>query len=404
MAEIQTSTWNETAASNTTAPPDGIPTPASRTQITNWGREAMAALKRDWDRSHTTVGSTGSADAYVLTYSVAPPAYANGLRFSFKASFANGGSATCNVNGLGAKTIKKNSSTGLAALASGDIQTDNHVELEYDFGADALVLLNPLGSAPTAGTGIDVTGTAVSLDFLDLTPETTIASNDEIALYDTSAAAHRRMTRSDFTAGLGPTTGAGIGVSGTTVSIAPSGLSAVTVTTDDYLVIADTSDSGNPKKVLVSDIPTSSSTSGLLRQLTKFTASGTYSKPAWLKFAVIELVGGGGGGGAGWSTSNPNGGAGGGGGGYAKKKIAVASLAANETVTIGAGGTAGTSAGDGSDGGTTSFGSHCSASGGLGGKGMNYSTSNVSRGGAGGVGSSGDFNTSGHSGGARHFH
>lgn len=220
MSEIQTSNWNEVASSNTTASPDGIPTSTSRTGITNWGREAMAVLKRDWDRSHTTLSSTGSSDAYALTYGVAPPAYANGLRFSFKANFSNGGTATCNVNGLGAKSIKKNSASGLVALAAGDILTDNHVELEYDATADALVMLNPLGAAPTAGTGIDVTGTAVSLDFLDLTAETTIAADDEVAIYDTSAAAHRRMTRSEFVAGLGPAAGTGIGVSGTTVSLA----------------------------------------------------------------------------------------------------------------------------------------------------------------------------------------
>ena len=248
MSEIQTTTWNEVAASNTTTPPDGVPTTASRTQITNWGRETMAVLKRDWDRSHTTLTSSGSSDAYVLTYGVAPPAYANGLRFSFKANFANGGSASCNVNGLGAKTIKKNSSSGLAALASGDILTDNHVELEYDSGADALVLLNPLGAAPTAGAGIDVTGSAVSLDFLDLTSETSVASNDEIAIYDTSATAHRRMTRSDFVAGLGPTAGTGIGVSGTAVSLdIPSLTAETTVATDDTVAIYDASASAHRK-------------------------------------------------------------------------------------------------------------------------------------------------------------
>jgi hypothetical protein len=402
MSEIQTTTWNEVAASNTAAPPDGVPTTASRTQITNWGRETMAVLKRDWDRSHTTISSTGSADAYVLTYTVAPPAYANGLRFSFKANFANGGTATCNVNGLGAKTIKKNSSSGLAALASGDILTDNHVELEYDSAADALVMLNPLGAAPTAGTGIDVTGTAVSLDFLDLTSETSVAGSDEIAIYDASASAHRRMTRSDFVAGLGPTAGTGIGVSGTAVSLAPSGLTGVTPASDDYLVVADTSDSGNPKKVLVSDLPASIANGGLLRQLTQFTASGTYSKPAWLKFVIVEVVGGGGGSGGGGSPgTNTSGGAGGGGGGYSKKKIAVGTLSANETVTIGAGGSAGSSGGGGSggSGGTSSFGSHCSATGGGGGPGVASSTTLLKIGGDGGAGSGGDINTRGHTGG-----
>lgn len=343
MSEIQTSTWNETASSNDVATPNGLPiSPVPiRAEITDWGRETMAVLKRDWDRSHTTLSSSGSSNAYVLTYGAAPPAYANGLRFSFKASFSNSGSATCNVNSLGAKTIKKNGASGLATLASGDIQTDNHVELEYDADADVLVLLNPLGPPPVAGTGI--------------------------------------------------------GVSGSTVSMAPTGLSAVTPASDDYVVIADTSDSGNPKKALVSALPSAVTTSGMLRQLTKFTSSGTYSKPSWLKFVIVELVGGGGGGGSALATSSyQNEGGGGGGGGYSLKKIAAASLGANETVTIGAGG-AGGNPGYGSAGGTTSFGSHCSATGGAGGT-TPADTNKGSSAGLGGSGSGGDINLSGDAG------
>lgn len=210
MSEIQTPTWNQVAYDNLAPVPDGLPISPRprRSEITYWGREAMAALKRDWDRSHTTLSSTGSSDAYALTYTVAPPAYANGLRFSFKANFANAGSATCNVNGLGAKTIKKNSLSGLVALTSGDIAANNHVELEYDVAADALVMLNPVG-------------------------------------------------------GGAPTAGAGIAVSGSTVSMAPTGLTAVTPAAGDYFVISDVSDSGNPKKALVSDIPATIAGAGL---------------------------------------------------------------------------------------------------------------------------------------------
>jgi hypothetical protein len=249
MSEIQTTNWNEVAANNTATAPNGIPTGGPNYDLYDWGREIMAAVKRDWDRAHTTLSSTGSSDAYVLTYTVAPPAYADGLRFSFKANFANTGSATCNVNGLGAKTIKKNGSSGPATLSAGDIQTNNHVELEYDLAADALILLNPLGAdAPTAGTGIDVTGTAVSLDFLDLTSETSVAGSDEIAIYDASASAHRKMTRANFVAGLGPTAGTGIGVSGTAVSLDIPALTAeTTVAADDTVAIYDASASAHRK-------------------------------------------------------------------------------------------------------------------------------------------------------------
>lgn len=83
-----------------------------------------------------------------------------------------------------------------------------------------------------------------------------------------------------------------------------------------------------------------------------FTGSGTWTKPAGLLYAEVEVVGGGGGGG-------------------------------------GVGGSAVT----GSTGGTSSFGAHCSATGGTGGVGAVGSTATIANGGGSGVGSSGDVNT-----------
>jgi len=44
--------------------------------------------------------STGSANAYLVSYTPAPTAYVAGQKFFFKANFQNTGSATLNVNGL----------------------------------------------------------------------------------------------------------------------------------------------------------------------------------------------------------------------------------------------------------------------------------------------------------------
>lgn len=102
-----------------------------------------------------------------------------------------------------------------------------------------------------------------------------------------------------------------------------------------------------------------------------FSASGTWTKQAGLKFILVEIWGGGGGG------ATAVNGAGGAGGGFSQKKIAASALGATETVTIGAGGTSGGA------GGTTSFGAHCSATGGGG------------SGGSVGAGSGGDLNLNG---------
>ncbi|OGY57853.1 MAG: hypothetical protein A3D47_01970 [Candidatus Colwellbacteria bacterium RIFCSPHIGHO2_02_FULL_43_15] len=138
---------------------------------------------------------------------------------------------------------------------------------------------------------------------------------------------------------------------------------------------------------------------GSLPNIQTFTASGAWTKPAGLRYVVIELVGGGGGGGSGAGTDGA--GAGGGGGGYSRKIIAAASLGATETVTIGAGGAGGDVTFPGSGGGTggtTSFGLHTSATGGAGGE--KGTQGAVPTGGSGGVGSSGDLNIKGQGGGA----
>lgn len=85
----------------------------------------------------------------------------------------------------------------------------------------------------------------------------------------------------------------------------------------------------------------------------RFTASGTWTKPAGLvRVRVMTWGGGGGGGGSGGS----NGGGGAGGGAYAESVIEAASLGATETTTIGAKGTGGAASTNGTDGGITDFG------------------------------------------------
>lgn len=125
-----------------------------------------------------------------------------------------------------------------------------------------------------------------------------------------------------------------------------------------------------------------------------FTASGTWTKPAGGTQALIECWGGGASGGK--ATTNTAGG-GGGGGAYASKMIALASLSASVSVTVGAGGTAQTTAlTAGNPGGDTSFGSVLSAFGGGAGAGSGTATNGGGGGGgsqaagAAGSGSAGD--------------
>jgi hypothetical protein len=72
---------------------------------------------------------SGASDSYAITLTPAPAAYYVGMVVVFKANTTNTGAATLNVNGLGAKTIKKNHDQD---LADGDIESGQIVELVYD--------------------------------------------------------------------------------------------------------------------------------------------------------------------------------------------------------------------------------------------------------------------------------
>jgi hypothetical protein len=91
----------------------------------------------------------GTADALTLTTNSGIASYADGQRLSFVAALSNTGAATLNVDGVGAKAIRKVtlSSTNDAALIANDIRASGHYVVQYDASADAAsgawILLNP---------------------------------------------------------------------------------------------------------------------------------------------------------------------------------------------------------------------------------------------------------------------
>ncbi|WP_106766821.1 phage tail protein [Paenibacillus faecalis] len=95
--------------------------------------------------------STNSGNAYSVTPSPVPSALESGLRVTVKINAANTGSATLNVNGLGAKTIKKSNGK---TLSSGNLKKDSIYTFVYD-GVSSFILQGEGGEYGTA-TAADV--------------------------------------------------------------------------------------------------------------------------------------------------------------------------------------------------------------------------------------------------------
>jgi hypothetical protein len=155
MAELNnsgTGQWSETDANNTSPPPDGAPVGTFPNQAEGIWRAIMGALKRFWDRINGTVTTTGSAGAYVYAPSNTsfPTAYVQGETYVWRANFTSVGGDTLNINALGAKGIYKPSTSGLTAIAAGDIQSGQIVHTVYDAnlggGAGGFQLMSPIAN------------------------------------------------------------------------------------------------------------------------------------------------------------------------------------------------------------------------------------------------------------------
>jgi hypothetical protein len=110
----------------------------------------------NWDTSGQ-ITSTGSANAYVIASASPITGYYQGMPpIRFKANFTNTGSATANVNDLGAVTLKKGG--GATNLAAGDIVSGGVYTLSHD-GTNFQVLelnspaVTSVGGLPLSSSG-----------------------------------------------------------------------------------------------------------------------------------------------------------------------------------------------------------------------------------------------------------
>lgn len=101
--------------------------------------------------------STTGNDTYVVTLAPAPAAYTNGMMVNFKPDTANTGAATLNVNGLGAKTIKKNFNTD---LIDNDIKVNQIVTVVYESTTDTFQMQSQVANTAPPVTDVQAFTTA----------------------------------------------------------------------------------------------------------------------------------------------------------------------------------------------------------------------------------------------------
>lgn len=133
--------------------------------VNNFTRASWAILAGFYDDIGGVVTVGGTANAITLTTSTGVPAYATGLRLTFRAGADNSGSVTVNLDGLGAVTLGKvDQATGnFVALDTKDLIVNNYYDIIYNSsGGGGFRLLGKPGhmgnGALTLGGDLSIAG------------------------------------------------------------------------------------------------------------------------------------------------------------------------------------------------------------------------------------------------------
>jgi len=133
------------------------------------------------------ITSTGTASAYVLTTGLSLPSLADGNRFLVRWNITNAQGATLNVDGLGAKPIRRNDDS---TPAGGEIVTGQLSEVAYyangNSGGGSWQLVGAKSGGGGA-TGIVAYGKLVLVTPNPLTIDTTFISTTEIQIAQANA-------------------------------------------------------------------------------------------------------------------------------------------------------------------------------------------------------------------------
>lgn len=137
------SEFSTTAASNNSASPNGFPESMAPSGVNDSARELMASLAKWYKDTQGTITTGGTTTAYTLTTNNAHAALNDIPLFAMQINAANTGSATLNVDSLGAKTMK----LAGANLRAGDLAADEIVLVVYNPDNDVYDIFKS-GSVP----------------------------------------------------------------------------------------------------------------------------------------------------------------------------------------------------------------------------------------------------------------
>lgn len=154
MSKTNVPQWDTTAANNTDlASITSAENAMYPGNVNNYLREMVSQVAKLYDDlgGVNTVGGTG--DVITVTTSSVFTALATGLILAFKAGATNTTNVTINVDGLGAKAVRK-FTTADVALAAGDLVSGGKYLLVYDAAANsaagAWILINPSAASASS--------------------------------------------------------------------------------------------------------------------------------------------------------------------------------------------------------------------------------------------------------------
>lgn len=304
----------------------------------------------------------GAVNAYTLTPARAVPAYTSRMLAVFAPVIANTGACTINVSGLGVKSLV---SVSGAALVSGDLTVGSVYAAVYDGAqfrltsitknyADQLAFSTALPlQTDNAGKYITTNGTVASwvtvvppqILRLARTANVILGVADKQSLVDITSGTFSQTF--DAAATLGNGWYCWIRNSGTgDITLDPNaaetidGLATFIMYPGEARLIQ--CDGTALRSVVVTPF------------IKTFTANGTFTKPPGYSVFTTKLWSGGASGGRSGSLTGAA--SGGGGGGCGEFSIPSASVAATESISVGAGGNGITATGNGAVGGNSSFG------------------------------------------------